>query len=224
MITKGKRSTVWLLLLGFTVCLAGAGVVIWNRPTFVPPKLPEPNGYEKLLVASEMLHPKTGSYDELTAEDLAEVVAHNEPALVLVRMGLNEECMVTLVWGGDRTWHDTVHTARIAKNRNIARAFAAAAIHKSRLGNTEAAIQCGLDSIRCGMAVAEGGLVVDWHVGHSNAYQGMATLRALVDSLTKDQAVEQIERFKAVPFEFEDPNSLLERELAYFREIHSSME
>ncbi len=224
--TKWKRSLTWsiagVLLLGF---VASGLLLMWrSQSTFVPPELPDPNGYEKLLVATDMLHPRTGFYDEMEAEELAEVVEHNRPALRLARMGLREECAVTLVWGGDRTWLDTVHSARNAKNRNLSRAFTAEALYESQQGNVDPAIQCGLDSIQSGMAVAKGGLVVDWMIGYSNVYRGMAALRTIVNSMSKSQSNELIDHFEGEPFEFEDPNSLLKRELAFFEQMHGPVE
>ena len=196
----------------------------WNRPTFQPPALPEPDGYDKIQVATEMLHPRTGFYGEMNPEELTEVVEHNEPALRLARMGLAEECVVTLEWGGDRTWLDTVHMQRIGNHRNLARAFTAEAFHEVRLGNVGNAIKCGFDSIRSGVAVAEGGLIIDWQVGHANVYQGLATIRSLVRAMSKTQASELIEDFEHTPFVFEDPNSLLRRELEFFKQLHGPVE
>ena len=91
------------LLFGIAALLVLlAGAALWqSRSRFTPPSLPVVNGYDDLLQAAEMLHPRTGFYDEMPAEELNEVVAHNRAALEIVRQALEKEIAVPVDWSRD---------------------------------------------------------------------------------------------------------------------------
>ena len=105
----------WAFFVAFLCLASGAWLGYrWLTPSFVPPVLPAPNGYDDLLRAAEMLAPRTGFYDEMQPEELAAVVAQNQPALALAREGLKKGIGVTIDWscnpaaGGDQAHFDNL--------------------------------------------------------------------------------------------------------------------
>ena len=71
---KPKLLTLSLLAVALLVLAGGWLTLRLAYPPFVPPPLPQPNGYDDLLRAAEMLAPRTGFYKEMEPEELAAVV------------------------------------------------------------------------------------------------------------------------------------------------------
>ena len=80
---KPKLLTLMLFAIALLLLAGGWLTLRLAFPPFVPPPLPQPNGYDDLLRAAEMLAPRTGFYDEMDAEELAAIVEQNRPALAL---------------------------------------------------------------------------------------------------------------------------------------------
>ena len=221
-----KHNRQLLMVVTFAVFVLTSGLLIWwlQRPQFVPPQLPSPNGYDELLAAAEKTHKRTGSYDEMASEELGEVTSYNQPALELARSALANKCVVAIDWTGDRAWFDDIHFARLQPLREIARAFAAEGHFQSRQGNGEQALRSGQDNLRVGTAIANGGFVIDWELGHASTLYGLLTVRAALDDLPEDQVSNLLSELQQTHLDFEDPNQVLRRELAFFRQAYGPVQ
>ena len=214
-----KLSAAALLLLA-----GGWLALLWAYPPYVPPPLPQPNGYDDLLRAAEMLAPRTGWYSEMEKEELTAIVEHNQPALALAREALAKECVVPLDWSADETWLGNVHLPEAGKPRELARAISAEALLAHRDGNKQLAIELSFDNIRLGQAAAEGGLAVDWLVGHAIHGLGLKILRDEVGQLSRSDCEALLKRVVELETNFESPSELVERERAFFHATHNAID
>lgn len=223
--TNSRLFRSWKFLLPLT---AACGIALWLAyrwlsPQFTPTPLPQPNGYNDLLAASERLAGRTGFYDEMDDQELAAVVAYNEPALDLARQALQKECAVPLDWSENAQWVNQAYLDRGSQMRSIARAFAAEALLATEQDDIDKAISCGIDNLRLGRATSFGGLNVDWMIGQAIGYLGLHTLRGQIDHYT-DQQCREIQTVLSTfePY-LESPDQVLRREQAYYRHTNPGL-
>ena len=193
-------------------------------PPFVPPSLPQTNGYNDLLQAAEMLAPRTGFYDEMEREELVAIVEHNRPALMIAREAVEKEIAVPLNWSAGRNWIDNVYYEQTGKPREVARAFAAEAMYAHQNGDSQTAIEFGFDNMRMGQAAAQGGLNIDWQVGHAIYGLGLQILRDEVSQLSRSECEALLSQVIAKQIEFEPPSDIVDRERAFYRATHSAID
>ena len=169
-----RKKLVWLVVVVVAGLLAAGGWLgyRWLNPTFVPPALPSRNGYGDLLRAAEMLHPRTDFHDEMEAEELADVVAHNEPALAVAGEALEKQIGVPVDWTQEFTTAFEAVLPRMEAMRSLSRAHTAALRQDIAEGNGIEAVSKGLATFRLGNECYRGGLLVEFLVGV--AVQGVA--------------------------------------------------
>ncbi len=91
---KSGRILKYVVLIVVVVNLAIVAVVFLGANSPQPHPMPNPNGYNDFVKAGQMLVEKPGDYDKMSKEELAALVATNQEALKLVRVGLGRECRV----------------------------------------------------------------------------------------------------------------------------------
>ena len=177
---KSKRK---LLILSLLIALSLVAVWVIPRsmsPKFTPPPLPSPNGFDSLLRAAQMLHTRTGFYDEMSAEELESVVEHNAPALEIARQALTLECGVPIDW----TWNPAAKGPnpalldQVQAMRALARGFGAEIRAKLSAGDASGAMQSGIDTYRLGVECNRGGLIVGHLVGIAIRSKAIDELRS----------------------------------------------
>jgi hypothetical protein len=221
---KPKRLVLKLSAAALLLLAGGWLALRLAFPPFVPPPLPQPNGYDDLLRAAEMLAPRTGFYSEMEPAELAAVVEINRPALKIARESLEKEIAVPLDWSADETWLGTVHLPQMGKPREVARALAAEALLAHRNGDSQSAIEFGFDNIRLGQAAAKGGLNLDWLVGHAVYGLGLQILRDEVGQLSRADCEALLKQVLALKPTFEPPSELIDRERAFYHATHGAID
>ncbi len=222
MLKQTRHRVVFVFVAASVAMLSWLGFR-WAFPPFVPPVLPVPNGYDQLLQAGEMLAPRTGFYDEMADEELAKIVAQNEPALALVREALQKECVVSINWSADQAWFDK-HIERIGSSKRLARAFAAAARQAKNKGQMDEAVQCGLDILELAQATAPGGLMIDRMKAGGVHYNAMYSLREQVEQLSRDDCIRLQKKLQVSPLQLDPMDEVLRREEAFFRQINGPLQ
>ncbi len=163
----------WLVAGFLLVAVCGWLVIRSLQTPFVPPPLPADNGYADLLAAAELLAPRTSLFYEMDAEELAEIVAHNKPALMRAREALQKEIGVPIDWSRDPAQGgDPDLEVGIIALRAISRAFSADMRHQAANGNVSVAVDSGLATFRLGKECYRGGLIINSLIGF--AIQGGA--------------------------------------------------
>src|SRR5215469_2363476 len=92
--TRNRLST-FSILAGpfiFLLCL----LLFWEAEPLPPvPPLPNPNGYDVLMKAGNMVRGDVGNYDEMGQAELRAMAQTNSAAIRLARTGWQNECRVS---------------------------------------------------------------------------------------------------------------------------------
>jgi hypothetical protein len=186
MTKKSRHWLIVLLLIPAAVILAVTGLLIFQELQPLPPiqPLPNPNGYDDLVKAGEMV---SGSYEtgdenwnKMKLEELRKLVAKNSSALQTTRTNLQEDCAVPLQFSEN---YMSRHLPELAGYKRLAQAFVA----EGRLAEMENrpgdAAKSYLDAVRLGNKSAQGGVLIDQLVGTAIEAMGTACLQKLIDQL-----------------------------------------
>jgi len=221
MAEASKRRIVWLTLLALlTIGTAWLGLRLMF-PSFTPPQLPEPNGYDDLLRAAKMLAPRTGYYEEMGEAELAALVEKNAPALESARGALQKDCMVIVNWSADPAGLE-VQMDNCSSLRGIARAFAAAARRSGIDGMLDQGVLYGLDTLELARATGRGGLIVDRMVAQAIQHNGFQLLRDLGNQLPGKDCTRLRKKIETFSLQLDSPEQVLQRERVFFRQINGT--
>jgi hypothetical protein len=179
-----KKTRNWLIAL----CILAFPFILFSIFFFsrladippTPPPLPNPNGYDDLMKAGEMVAVESGDYDAMNAAQLRELAGKNSAALARARSGFSNECRVPIRFS---TNYLDAHLEDLAGLKRVAQGF----IAKGRLAEMESrpadAAQSFLDTIHLGNELSRGGVLIDELVGIAVKAMGTANLQTLVPRL-----------------------------------------
>jgi len=185
-----KKTRNWLITLAiliFPFVLFFGFLIFMEEP--VPPlaPLPNPNGYDDLLKASQMLAASGDSSDATNLNQLREWVPKSAGALALARAGLSNQCRVPVQYTESYTSN---HLDDLAGLKRLARAFAAEGRLAEAENRTDDAIKAYLDTIHLGNESARGGVLIDALVGIAIESIGTSHLTNLVGHLDAKSCLE----------------------------------
>ena len=161
----------------FLFCL----LLFWDAEPLPPvPPLPNPNGYEELVKAGQMIKGDVWDYDKADRAMLREIVLTNATALVLARNAFSNQGAVTLPSSQDGV---TNHLHDVISLKNLAQALATEGKLAERESRFSDAAKSYLDLIHLGNESARGGVLIDQLVGTAIEAIGVANLQKLVDDL-----------------------------------------
>jgi hypothetical protein len=206
-------------LIAFAVIAAlliiAALVITLRDSKFAPVPIPNPNGYDNLLNAANVigLNGSITSY-MLNPSGLAETVAKDAEALQLARTGLGRECRVPM-----EDWSRA--SGRRAEARLAFRRLAFAFEYEGRLAEVESrpadAAQSYLAITRVGQEITRGGVVIDAMDGATVEGSGLAPLEKLVASLNAAQCQQVILALDSADAKRETVESIVHQEKIWGR-------
>lgn len=156
-----KKTRNWLLaisIVAFPFVLFLGFLIFLEEP--LPPlaPLPNPNGYDDLVRAGNMLHRDTGIFNETNLTQVREIVSSNAAALALARVGLSNQCRVPVQYTAA---FNSNHVSDLAPLKFLTRAF----IAEGRLAEMENrpsdAAKAYLDTFHLANEAGRGGLLID---------------------------------------------------------------
>jgi len=161
----------------FLLCL----LLFWDAEPLPPaPPLPNPNGYDDLVQAGDMIKGDVGNYDEMGQAELHKVAQDNASAIQLARTGLQQECRVPSQFSQA---YMGSHIKELAALKRLTHAW----VIEGRLAEAENhpadAARLYLEIIHLGDQSSRGGVVIDQLVGTAIEALGVANLQTLVDQL-----------------------------------------
>ncbi len=194
--TRNRLITIFILLFPF-ILFTGFLVSEINGP--LPPllPLPNPNGYDDLVKAGEMVSSNSWNYEQLGGEPLRETVSANAGALALARTGLSHECRVPLQFS---MAYATNHIHDLIALRSLAQAFAAEGRLAELNGRLDEAARSGLDMIRLGIEASRGGTMIDGMIGTAIESFGLKPLQNIsgrLDARTCRETAASLETLEA---------------------------
>lgn len=177
--TRNRLITVFILLFPFVLF---TGFLIFRTSGPLPPilPLPNPNGYDDLVKAGQMVSSNSWNYEKMTTDQLRETVSANAAALALARTGLNQECRVPVEFSVP---YINLHLAELAGLKRLAQAFVAEGRLAEGKGSFGEAAATYLDLLRLGDNATRGGILIDALVGVAIDNMGVASLQKITGQL-----------------------------------------
>lgn len=175
-----KRNLFLLVIL--SLLLIG-GYLFYSSSRFVPPTIPNPNGYDQLLAEAKQLAPRTGFYYEEGEEQRARIITTNDPVLERIQRALELPSVVPIDWDQPDL---SAHLNDVQLIRTIARALSAARHEAKLAGDIAASNQYGLDLLKLSRRAQEGGLVTDMLTAAAYYGMGLGELAKKIDSLDQE--------------------------------------
>lgn len=181
-----RKIRTLLLALAVVAVLAVIGGVVFtaSQPAPLPP-FPNPNGYDDLVRAGQMIPIIPDDYRTATEEELRAFVTTNTPALQLARVGLGRGCRVPMDLGktnfapmSDGLVYLKYLTILLAAEGRLAEV-------ENRPAN---AARSYVDAIRLGNEISRGGFMINRLVGIACEAIGSFPLVKLVSKLNCEQA------------------------------------
>jgi len=161
----------------FLLCL----LLFWEAEPLPPvPPLPNPNGYDVLMKAGNMVRGDVGNYDEMGQAELRAMAQTNSAAIRLARTGWQNECRVSTQFSES---YMASHLNELAALKRLSQAW----VIEARLVQTEnhSADAAGnyLEIIHLGNESVRGGIIMDQLVGTAIEAIGTANLQRLLPQL-----------------------------------------
>jgi hypothetical protein len=211
-----KKTRNWLIVLlsiPVVVAIAVVGLLIFLELQPLPPiqPLPNPNGYDDLVKAGQMITGNVGNYDKMEEAELHTTVANNSNALQLARAGLQKECRATL----DYSPTLVTHFDQLADMKRLAQALAAEgrlAEMENRLGD---AAKSYLDVISLGNKSTRGGVLIDHLVGTAIEAIGTSYLQKHVDQFDAKTCRETAATLETLDAQRQTWNEVMQQERAW---------
>lgn len=200
-----KFCIVFVLLL-LMACPAYFLVRVLNPTPFPQVTLPDPNGYDDLAAAGEMINSGSPilntSVEPQSTDELAAEIAKFSSTYDRIRLGLSRPCQATdfaHAANSVESWQ-TLPLPEIQSLRAAARALMREAELAQQQGRFRDAADISIENMRLGHATARGGLLVDYLVGIAIEGIGQSTLYPAITNLDADScrdltaAIEQVDQ------------------------------
>lgn len=202
-----------------------AAFLINNRPpsiTVPTPKMPKDNGWDYFIRACKMLDPAhrcpmsdaSRKPEEWTIPELETFVKANEPALAVLREGLDKDFLMPPM-------RDLASVAgpyeHFAEMREMARTFSGEALYYRRLGRNAQAVNAHIDAVEMGVTLPRGGPVIAVLVGTAIEAIGEHGIHEVISRLNARELAQVARRLEMIQSKrtplgentIEDPRSSL---------------
>ena len=205
-----------LLALAIIVPLAVAYyhlVVLTPIPPDEP--LPEPNGYERLLVAAKPLEGITIPEEADGPAAISAFVARHGATLAGARKAIKLRSRVPISYNsGD------LDLEAMQSFRAVARGFRTEVLAAMSQRRTDDAIQSGCDILRVGQCIGEGGLLVDWLVARAVQGMGIAALADCRSELSAPQCRQVIAAIRDSEAAIEPVDPVIQRDQGWTERVY----
>jgi hypothetical protein len=181
--TNARRLLFVLAPVTFLLVISMVLVMTIGR-TAAPTTLPNPNGYEELLQASQAVTGKIDDAPDLDHDGLHALVATNAEALRLLRVGLSHRCAVP-------TEAQITNFASVSSDliglKSLAKVLSAEGRRAEMENRPADAARSYVDAIRLGSDMSHGGLMMNRLVGIACEGVGSIPLVKLLPKLNCEQ-------------------------------------
>ncbi|MEO7678141.1 MAG: hypothetical protein ABIV39_15395 [Verrucomicrobiota bacterium] len=205
------------ILLGAIFLVVLAVVVIWIRPAAPPPiQLPNPNGYDDLVKAGQMIvgdmpDCNWSQPDEECLEGMRNYVKANGEALKRARLGLSRESRIALNFTINTF---STHLPELASIKRLAQMLNAEGRVAEEEGRIDNAIQSYVDTARLHEKF-RGGVMIDELVGVIVEAIGVGSLRKLTDQMTTAQRRDLIQKLERLYANRDSSKEIMANEKRY---------
>ncbi|MGA2030095.1 MAG: hypothetical protein ABSG87_08490, partial [Verrucomicrobiota bacterium] len=216
---RNRLVVIGILAFPFVLFL---GFLFFMQTEPLPPiaPLPNPNGYDDLVKAAQMLPTEIPDYDQINQDELRAIVSANAGALSLVRSGLSNECRVPIQFS--KTYMGN-HFNDLAGLKRLAQAFTAEGKLAEMENRPNDAAKSYLDTIHFGNESAHGGVLIDELVGIAIEAIGTSRLTNLVDRLGAKSCRETAVALETLDAQRQTWNEVTQQEHAWSRRTFTAI-
>ena len=212
-----KKTRNWLIvlcILAFPFILFFGCLFFMEEP--LPPlaPLPNPNGYDDLVKAGQMIKGDVWDYDKANLEKLRGIVLTNAEALSLARSAMSNQCTVTLQFSRA---YMTNHLPELIGFRGLAQAFACEGKFAEKENRFDDATKSYLDAVHFGNEAARGGVFMDEMIGIAIGSLGVGQLQTIVTNLDAKTCRETIATLETLSSQRQTWNETMQQENAWSR-------
>ncbi len=175
---------------------------------------PNPNGFDTLLRASQLLAPGTSDFSKLDEITLAAIVDSNSNALQIARIGTQQEFLLPME-SGDALTH--AHAAFLPSSKQLACAFAAEGRLAEIQHRNADSSKSYLDVVRLGVQLDRGGLPIDGLAALAVESIGTSNLRRLSTQLDSNACRETAETLEELDASREPWSKIIQQQEAYLQ-------
>lgn len=212
-VMRWKRFSHGVGILVILLTLGGLASLLL-RPEPLPPALPNPNGYDTLVKAAELVVEPAADPYALPVEELRAFVRSNALALTTAKAGLAMDCRVPpRVSAQDAAQRVGV----MAKIKSLAHVCLAEGRLAELDGQLNDAAACYLQGIELGHDSARGGVIFDKLVGVAVEQLGFRVLTNIGPRLSAQQCRQTVKKLETLEAGREPSEEIRRNELAYVR-------
>jgi hypothetical protein len=176
------RKPLLALAVIFVLAMLTVLFLSGGRTPALPP-LPNPNGYDDFLKASEVVTGNFRDFRELNHDSLDALVSTNSEALRLLRLGLTRQCMMPMDSALTNAGID-----HLGGMKRLVQLLAAEGRLREMEDRPAEAARSYVDAIRFGNELSRGGFLVTRLVGVACEAIGCAPLAKVVPKLSREDA------------------------------------
>ena len=220
-----KKTRNWLIVflsIPAAVILAVVSLLIFDAARPLPPiqPLPNPNGYDDLVKAGQMITGNVWDYDKANLEKLRGIILTNAEALSLARSALSNQCGVTLQFSRD---YVTNHLHNVIGLRNLAQTLATEGKLAEKENRFSDAAKSYLDAVHLGNEVSYGGILIDEMMGIAVQSLGLEQLQKIADNLDAKSCRDTIQTLETLDIHRQSWADVLQQQNAWSRRSFSGL-
>ena len=210
---KSRRGWTSVVVLLLAIMFIPLGWLIMPRK-FLGETLPNPNGYDDLIVAGRLV---TGDFRTVADLDMADIealraiVEQNSKALARARIGLGRPSVVALL----KSPSVDAHFNNFSLLRTLGRLLACEAVLIERQGRTSEAARLYAGGIRYGRAISTGGILTDRMAEGPVQSAGLRGLSRLTPTFSADEARRLAKEFERLDRDREPLTRVFDRDLEF---------
>jgi hypothetical protein len=208
-----KKTRNWLLalcILAFPFVLFLGFLIFMEEPLPPVTTLPNPNGYDDLVKAGNMVPDNVRNYEEMDKQELRVLAATNSMALQLARTGLQRDCRVASDYPA------------MGSLKKLAQAFAAEGRLAEMENRANDAIKSYLDLVHMSVESARGGIIINALVEVAFEKMGTSYLEKLANSLDAKSCREIAASLEVSDSQRESWGTILQQEHHWTRRTYTS--
>ena len=222
MTAKNRNGLITLVILASPFLIFLGFLLFWDAEPLPPlAPLPNPNGYDDLVKAGEMIKGDVSDYDKADPKKLRGIVLTNADALLLARIALSNQCLIPLQF---TEAYQTNHIRDLIALRSLAQALATQGKFAEMEHRYNDAAKSYLDAIHLGNEAGRGGVLIDEMMGIAIGSLGLGQLQSIVDNLDANSCRETVTTLAILDAQRQTWSDVLQQQNAWSRRRFSGLQ
>jgi hypothetical protein len=215
-----NRLITFSILAGPFVFFLGL-LLFWDAEPLPPiPPLPNPNGYEDLVKAGQMITGKPENYEQMNQAQLGKLIDSNTEPLELLHAALTNQCRVPLQF----TQVDMDNLLNeLARFKRLAQLQAAQGRLAEMNNHPGVAARSYLEIVNLGIKSTQGGMMLNQLVGIAIEKVGTGSLQKIVDRLDVKSCRETAGKLEALDAQRQTWSDVLQHEHDWSRRAFTGL-